>query len=63
MRVAMRLKLDTDSKTSAKHHQTPNQNNGWVMAESSLDKTNINNLNQNEKHMTSGLYFLAEFLG
>jgi hypothetical protein len=47
--VANRLKRG--NKTRAKNHQEPNQNNGWVMADSSLDKTNINNLNQNEKHM------------
>jgi hypothetical protein len=43
MRAAMRLKLDTDSKSSAKHHQTLNQNRGWVMADNNFENTNIQN--------------------
>jgi hypothetical protein len=56
MEVAKRLKRD--SKTKANNHQRLSQKSGWVMADNSLDKTNINNLNQNAADRSSWLLFI-----
>jgi hypothetical protein len=52
-------RLKRGSKINANNHQRLSQKTGWVMADSSLDKTNINNLNQIEPDMTSWLHFIT----
>jgi hypothetical protein len=46
------VRLNRGSKSKAKSHQRPTQNSGCVMADESLDKTNINSLNQKDRHWT-----------
>jgi hypothetical protein len=46
-------RLKRGNKTKANNHQRLSQKSGWVMADNSLDKTNINNLHQNYPQMAS----------
>jgi hypothetical protein len=57
MEVAKRL--NRGNKTKANNHQMLTQNNGWVMADNNLDKTNINNLNQNFPQRALWLLLIA----
>jgi guanylate kinase len=56
--IEVAKRLNRGSKTKAKSHQRLSQKSGWVMADKSLDKTNINNLNQNVTHRTQWLLFI-----
>jgi hypothetical protein len=52
-------RLKRGNKTKANNHQRLSQKSGWVMADNSLDKTNINNLHQNDPQMASWLLLIA----
>jgi hypothetical protein len=56
-------RLKRGNKTKANNHQRLSQKSGWVMADNSLDKTNINNLHQNYPLWASWLLLMAALYG